>query len=61
MTDRIKSSLLDCIQAYARAHGSLPEGGDMDAICETVAATHSTSSSEVRKVYDRDLRVWDAV
>ncbi|WP_158617354.1 hypothetical protein [Falsigemmobacter faecalis] len=55
MTDRIKSALLDRIQAHARKHGSLPEGGDMDAICEAVAAAHSTSSADVRRVHEQTL------
>jgi len=53
----IHDDLLDRIQAHARDHGCLPEGGDLDALIEMTAAATRTSSAEVRQVHDQHLRV----
>lgn len=61
MSARIREDLLARTCAFARAQGEQPTGGALDELIEMCAAATASSSAEVRRIYDRDLRVWDAV
>lgn len=57
MTIRIRSDLADRILTHVAIHGADPTGGALDELIEQTAAATGSDSTDVRRVYERELRI----
>lgn len=57
MPHRIRSDLATRLLAHTTLHGEDPSGGALDELIEQTAAATGTDSADVRRVYERELRI----
>jgi hypothetical protein len=61
MTPRIRDDLSARLLAHVSLHGEDPTGGTLDDLIEQTAAATGSDSADVRRVYERDLRIMEAI
>ena len=61
MTPRIRDDLAARLLAHVALHGEDPTGSALDDLIEQTAAATRTDSADVRRVYERELRIAEAI
>lgn len=61
MTARIRADLAARLLAHVQRHGRDASGGTLDELIEQTAASTGSDSADVRRVYERELRIAEAI
>lgn len=61
MTARIRTDLAARLLAHVQLHGEDATGGALDELIEQTAAATGSDSADVRRVYERELRIAEAI
>ena len=61
MTARIRTDLAARLLAHVQRHGKDATGGALDELIELTAAATGFDSADVRRIYERELRIAEAI